>query len=101
MPLKFAASILQPSTKSSGPCSIKTIQQKVAPRKTINHAKRRTKVGEHALYVRGFRLKVLGLKLRVDLRKGARQTSNLKLKTYNLQLITLSALGFSAGFSLI
>jgi hypothetical protein len=44
MALKFAASILHPSTKSSGPCSISTTQQKVAPRKTMDQAKRRKMV---------------------------------------------------------
>jgi hypothetical protein len=45
MALKFAASILHPSTKSSGPCSISTTQQKVAPRKTMDQAKSRKMVG--------------------------------------------------------
>ena len=56
MALKFAASILHPSKKSSGPCSISTTQQKVAPRKTIDQAKRRKIVGST---VNSLRLEVL------------------------------------------
>jgi hypothetical protein len=42
--LKFVASILQPSTKSSGPCSIRTIQQNVATINRINQANSREAV---------------------------------------------------------
>jgi hypothetical protein len=58
MALKFAASIFHPSTKSSGPCSMRTIQQKVAPKKTINQAKRRNMVRSTG---KRSKLRVLGL----------------------------------------
>jgi hypothetical protein len=64
MALKFAASILHPSTKSSGPCSIRTIQQKLAPKKTINQAKRRNMVGSTGSGV-SFRFWVLGFTFQV------------------------------------